>query len=526
MKLIINILIFLISLSTINAYESKIISNKDFVKRHNALIEVLIKYDIDQNYPEDIIKEGELHSSFNLYQLILSDAYADSPQICFFGGWPTYKQGGRCRTPWKFKNDSSLKAYGPRYDYPHNCGGDNLFRCNPTLFGSAPSGKGQCIKFKSYSEITKKCHEKTKNNIDKLYEEYKSNNTFRKNYQKTTRKITTFCQNNSAYKACNYLLQSISDLKAKICANEIEPILNKEKVSVLKKILGVIPIPQKRPTSPILPTSKPVKQAAVKTGRLVGNKSCQIEGTSAKWRSNCAKLFKSKIPNEALKYALNVLKVNATSFKTNKCFNKKGLKSSKHHSMKGLTANKLKNNLLKNGVKNKCQIVINNTDDRSPSPKRDNCRGKMYYIDLCSGSSPKVTEDYFNLGTGTCRNGKNGFKNGSGLRTTVKGAFFTHVKTFDFIDATKQKAIYRKTVRNTKGLKKAVAVQLFGIQNTNNLSSKTGKYMHISPHRSSWGCPSIRPKNYYMIQALAKNGPSLVLNWGKKGREDLNKCTQ
>ncbi|MCF8057729.1 MAG: hypothetical protein K9K67_00420 [Bacteriovoracaceae bacterium] len=256
---------------------------------------------------------------------------------------------------------------------------------------------------------------------------------------------------------------------------------------------------------------------------------CQIPGTDAAWQAKCEQLYASNIPEEALNYALKVMKLNATSFRTNKCFDTQGLKPSGHPSMMGMTGDRLENNLLANGLPNKCQMVINDTDDRSPSSGGDNCRGRMYYIDLCQGSDAVVVEDYFNLGTGTCRNGRNGFRNGDGLHTTVKGAFFTHNETFDFTNTTTQTAQYRQVasqVARAGGERQATAIHLFGLQNTNNLASVTGKYMHVSPHRSSWGCPSVDPNNYYMIEALANSGPSLVLNWGREGMEEIETCTE
>jgi hypothetical protein len=259
------------------------------------------------------------------------------------------------------------------------------------------------------------------------------------------------------------------------------------------------------------------------------SENCQIPGTDAEWQAKCEQLYSSNIPEDALNYALKVMKLNATSFRTNKCFDSQGLKPSNHPSMMGLTGDRLENNLLANGLPNKCQMVINDTDDRSPSSGGDNCRGRMYYIDLCQGSDAVVVEDYFNLGTGTCRSGRNGFRNGDGLHTTVKGAFFTHNEPFDFTNTTTQTSQYNavaRQVQNAGGPRRASAVHLFGLQNTNNLASITGKYMHVSPHRSSWGCPSVKPENYYMIEALASSGPSLVLNWGSEGMEDIETCTE
>lgn len=256
---------------------------------------------------------------------------------------------------------------------------------------------------------------------------------------------------------------------------------------------------------------------------------CQIEGTDAKWRENCSALFDKGFPAGSLEYALKVMKLNATSFRSNKCWDQGKIKYSGHPSMNGLTPSRFENDLMGNGLKNKCQFIINDTDDRSPSSGGDDCRGQMYYVDLCQGDEPVVKKDYFNLGTGTCRGGRNGFMNQSEKRTTLLGAFFTHNDPFDFTDTTKQQSQYRavrKDVKDMGGPNRASALQLFGLSNTNNLSSHDGKYIHVSPHRSSWGCPSVRPSNYYMIENLAANGPSLVLHWAKKGMEPIETCSE
>ena len=191
--------------------------------------------------------------------------------------------------------------------------------------------------------------------------------------------------------------------------------------------------------------------------------------------------------------------------------------------MMGLTDDSLEDDLLKNGLPNKCQIIINDAGERVAQ-----CRGKMYYIDLCQGDSPVVTETYFNMGTGTCRRG-NGYRNESGIGTTLLGAFFTHNQNFDFTLTSSQPRHYRDVARMVEragGSREATAVSLFGLQKSNNLSSRTGKYMHVSTYQSSLGCPSIAPENYYMIEALAENGPSLVLNYHEGKMEDISQCTE
>lgn len=252
---------------------------------------------------------------------------------------------------------------------------------------------------------------------------------------------------------------------------------------------------------------------------------CQVEGTTPSWQQNCEKLYDKGIPEGALNFALDVMKKNSSSFKSNKCYKKNGLKQSGHASMMGMNAEKIESSLMADGFKNKCQMVINDTDNKI---KGYPCRATMYYIDLCQGDEPVVSKDYFNLGSGTCSKGR-GFKNQSNQHTTVLGAFFTHTKTFDFTDTTKQQDKYRKVAKDIEkmgGPREATAVHLFGMQNTNNLASKNGKYMHVSPHKSSWGCPSVNKENYWMIKTLAENGPSLVVNYAEGKMEDIDKCSE
>jgi hypothetical protein len=251
---------------------------------------------------------------------------------------------------------------------------------------------------------------------------------------------------------------------------------------------------------------------------------CQIEGTDEQWRRNCENLYNAGIPPEALDYTLEIMQLNSTSFAMDQCYDSEELRESAHPSMNGHNAESIRNDLMSDGFRNKCQFVINDTDDLIPG---HSCRGRMYYIDLCQGDEPQVTRDYFNIGTGTCVNGR-GFTDGRNIGTTVLGAFFTNDNTFDFHPGGSRSIQpyrdLRAQIESMGGPREATAVGLIGMQNTNNLASLTGKHMHVSPYQSSLGCPSIAPENYYMIQALANNGPSLVVNFAREGMEDPQEC--
>jgi hypothetical protein len=254
---------------------------------------------------------------------------------------------------------------------------------------------------------------------------------------------------------------------------------------------------------------------------------CQVEGTDAQWRRNCELLYEEGIPEDALNFTLEFLRLNATSFRTSACFATQGLRSNADHpSQNGLTEDTFRDNYMQDGISNKCQIVINDTDARLPGYT---CRARMYYIDLCHEQGPQVVKTYFNLGTGTCTSGR-GFRNGSGLFTTVLGAFVTNNNPFDFHPLGSRSIQpynrLRAEVEGHGGPREATAVGLFGLQNTNNLSMANGKHMHVSPYVSSNGCPSIAGENWWMIRELAQNGPSLVVNYARNAMEDPAVCTE
>lgn len=247
---------------------------------------------------------------------------------------------------------------------------------------------------------------------------------------------------------------------------------------------------------------------------------CDFEGVTEEWKSTCDKLVKSgEIPKGALSFTLGVMAKNSTSFSSDKCFAKKGLASKHHYSMKGTTTDSVRTRM-KNGLKNKCTFVINDMGDKKAA-----CRGTMYFVDMCKGGEPKITKTYVNIGAGTCRKGR-GYKNESGQQTTTLGAFITNDHVFNFSSTKDKYNTLRRSIKKVSGESKAHALQIFGLQNTNNSASRDMKYMHVSPYQSSWGCPSIAGENYWMIEELAKNHPSLLVNYHEGKMEDINKCSK
>ena len=340
--------------------------------------------------------------------------------------------------------------------------------------------------------------------------------------------------------------------------------------------------------------------------------ACDIPDTSFSWKLNCSKLFHDDydVPQDALAYALEVMRLNATSFASRNCYEVPDGES--HRSLEyvldedgDVVGHKDHfNSLMESGLPNKCQFVINDIRQNPPedSGYRDN-RRRMYFIDLCEGDGPVIRERTFGMGSGSLgalgKNQDHRFQNASGHGTTLVGAFFTTNYQFDFNSATTRNGTrdivyydnqavscsrtetrvrkrsneneeyqacivslpgggevvcplsqnrtctvrvvpgsremfanqgvpnsrinYQET-RNeiaslSEGEARAPSVALMGLQNSNSTASHTGKYMHVSPFDSSQGCPSLKDYDYDIIETLAANGPSLVVNY--TGEDDL-----
>lgn len=231
----------------------------------------------------------------------------------------------------------------------------------------------------------------------------------------------------------------------------------------------------------------------------------------AQTRQNCiAFLNDPDIPQDALEWTLRVFRRNLGSLRMDQCLRRPPDHYS-NHDRNGNMVMRTEN--LRRGIQNQCQIMINDTREQWGNPNQFPYRRTYYYLNLCTGEK---RTGYFNLGTGTFRNN---YENVGGRRTTVLGAFLTSSQAFSYSGGGSS---YSGIVRR---LGRVPSVALFGLQNTNNRSAENYKYMHVSPYRSSWGCPSIAEEDYDIIDTLAENGPSLVVNYGPENRmEDPAEC--
>jgi hypothetical protein len=135
-----------------------------------------------------------------------------------------------------------------------------------------------------------------------------------------------------------------------------------------------------------------------------------------------------------------------------------------------------------------------------------------------------VRELFFNKGTG--RAPASGDADTADAHTTVPGFFLTadQVSPFHPYKLSEGYKEILKRNRAERNLNAVKSLRLIGIQSSNN-DSADSKPIHESPYRSSWGCPSISPDNSWVIDELAKNGPSLFLNYGNpKFHQSTSNC--
>jgi hypothetical protein len=216
-------------------------------------------------------------------------------------------------------------------------------------------------------------------------------------------------------------------------------------------------------------------------------------------RANCLRAF-HEIPNKkALAYTLKYWNLNSGRLRDRSC----------------VTHDR---NIAARGIRNNCQVLINDiVSTHQGNPNRANA----YFVDLCASSPGSVVrKTYINKGTGTRTFS---YRDREGAHTTTPGAFLTGSRIVPFIPFKLSQA-YRGLKNRFGGM--IPRLDLVGLQSTNNHTSD-GKPMHVSPYRSSWGCPSLNPNDLWIMRKLAANGPSLVMNYGPERfhpETSLTKC--
>lgn len=132
-----------------NVYDS--LSREQKVEFHEKLMKILERKTLTANFETEQFEVYTTSHFIQFLDAVISTAHAslDDPTIfCNFGGWVTGVNSGNCQYPWSraVRNDSELDIFGDKYS--HSCGGANLFRCNPLVFGAGEpedEGKGFCV---------------------------------------------------------------------------------------------------------------------------------------------------------------------------------------------------------------------------------------------------------------------------------------------------------------------------------------------------------------------------------------------
>lgn len=225
---------------------------------------------------------------------------------------------------------------------------------------------------------------------------------------------------------------------------------------------------------------------------------------------NCERLKKSgSIPNShALDYTLNYLGQNYHGLKDYSC------------ALDGLTKDTAcdickKPTQIRQGIKNGCSFILNDLK----RPWGDGTtRTTGYYIDLCQESAdPLVQKFYVNVGTGTITN-KN-YADIADAKSTLPGAFLTDDKVMPFFPYNPDK--YQTLKKNLGGV--LPSIRLVGL-NTSNNSSEDSKPMHVSPFKTSWGCPSVGQQTAPIMRKLVEKGPALIMNYHSAQYEQKKSC--
>ncbi len=493
---------------------SKLLSesqDSEFQEIHQKLILMLIEIDAKRSSDSN-----SFTSIQNMLNLLVSTANAADGKRCFYGGWPSIEVAGECSPPWVAKKSGSFanEYAGHLYTSEVSCGASALMRCNPLLFGASSTEGGKCIQISPASTLTQRCAIESRELRPEHLELLKNDDISRDKYAELLDEVMNYCSEESKSVDCYHLAKQVqttldqvaAEGDGKLCGQLLAPIVDTDNFRNLLSVLGTPP--------------KVVSEKWAAPLEVDFVEACAIEGMSDEAQKNCQDLLASgDVPTNALLFALDGLKRNSTSFKTNKCFDKaNGFNNVfSHYSTPGVGGKGEFVGNLASGIKNKCTMIINDYDDRIKTHGGSyKCQTSMYYIDLCK-SGPKVEKSYSYVGYGTCKNNK-GFLNESGAGTTLLGFSVTSNQAFSFAKTDKA---YNAIRKNMGG--RIPSLALFGLQNSNNRSSTDYKYLHVGAYTSA-GCPSIDPKNGWMVDKLASEGPSVVVGYKEGEMESFDKC--
>jgi len=300
---------------------------ENFAQYHEALVNVIMKFEKSKSFEDEFPVEGKTTSIqkelliVKYFNFLLNEVTAKSKEgICFYGGWPSRILNNKCQSPWKNNDDEELKRLGSTYDSRFFCGGKNLFRCNPLLFGPGKDSKGFCVKFENAADISDLCYDKSVDQIQNIYKSFKENPEFRKNYLATVAAMKNFCASWSTYPACKVLTLQENEIAFYTCSQlEKGDILSNAPIASLAKSVGSVTkkVLEKSPATPAQPEIK--KRAIAQESEIQIEPPAKLTSvTNVQVCTHYKDFLSHGVPEIALKQAITYYSKNKSTFSNNR----------------------------------------------------------------------------------------------------------------------------------------------------------------------------------------------------------------
>lgn len=244
---------------------------------------ILIQLSDKTQYPNKIEKEQSMIKWYHR-SIFFAEAHALGVNgRCFFGGWKTVQGKVWCHEPWRYQETQDLKDFGPTYNSKYYCGGKNLFRCNPTLFGMPKDhdpklgknpDRGICIKIDSYDHVTRTCVREATKHIDTLVAQLEADQGKLSQFLTHTADILRYCDADEV-DYCDVLREYLNKITRRAADCEfnlekemlpkVETPLNQDELATITANLAPTPtptpVPTATPTAIATPVATPVPVA-------------------------------------------------------------------------------------------------------------------------------------------------------------------------------------------------------------------------------------------------------------------------
>ncbi len=181
-------------------------------------------------------------------------------------------------------------------------------------------------------------------------------------------------------------------------------------------------------------------------------------------------------------------------------------------------------------LKNECQFLA--VDPNKPHYETSKTyQSEGLFIDLCAGTgaSPdgkQIQIIRINRAQKSRATKPSAYSDVKNAYMTSVGAYLTGNDLNQFFPYGKTRSTYRRVLGWKPGDNRcrgdkiwqpnqcpAIRLHMYGLHSSNNTTAES-KPMHTSAFPSSGGCDSVEKKDEWLIRKLAKNGPSLVVNYG------------